>query len=76
MRQTNLQAFMETSISRVKTTLQALNLLERFSRLNIKKLGIDEKYRQLFLQFGTEIEFVKHVRQDHSPTLLAEPETK
>jgi len=59
--QTNLQAFMETSIGRVKTTLQALHLLDRFSRLNIKKLGIEEKYRQLFLQFGDDIEAVKHV---------------
>jgi len=54
---------METSIGRVKTTLQALNLLDRFSRLNIKKLGIEEKYRQLFLQFGNDIEAVKHVRE-------------
>jgi len=59
--QTNLQAFMETSIGRVKTTLQALHLLDRFSRLDIKKLGIEEKYRQLFLQFGDDIEAVKHV---------------
>jgi len=53
---------METSIGRVKTTLQALHLLDRFSRLNIKKLGVEEKYRQLFLQFGEDIEAVKHVR--------------
>jgi len=56
-----LQTFMETSIGRVRTTLQALHLLDRFSRLNIKKLGIDEKYRQLFLQFGADVEAVKHV---------------
>ena len=54
---------METSIGRVKTTLQALHLLDRFSRLNIKKLGIEEKYRQLFLQFGNDIEAVKIVRE-------------
>jgi len=60
-----LQSFMEMSIGKVKTTLQALHMLDRFSRLNIKKLGIEEKYRQLFLQFGSDIDAVKHVRFCH-----------
>ena len=76
--QTNLQTFMETSIGRVKTTLQALHLLDRFSRLNIKKLGIEEKYRQLFLQFGNDIEAVKIVREtrEQYSILLKKPEAR
>jgi len=69
---------METSIGRVKTTLQALHLLDRFSRLNIKKLGIEEKYRQLFLQFGNDIEAVKIVREtrEQYSILLKKPEAR
>jgi len=52
---------MDTSIARQKLTLNALKLLGRFEQLNIKALGIDDKYRQLFVKFRKDIENTKEV---------------
>ena len=61
--ETHLRGFMNTSFERMKSTLHALKLLERFNNLNIPSLGVDEKYQTLFKLFGNDIETIKKLYQ-------------
>ena len=59
--QSSLRLFMDTSLSRQKLTVQALILLGRFDQLKIEKLNTDDKYRQLFAKFESDVDKVKDV---------------
>eukprot|EP00111_Clytia_hemisphaerica_P005698 TCONS_00016530-protein len=52
-----LQCFMDDCFDKIPTTIQALQLLERFEKLNVPSMKetIDYKYDQLFQQFGAEV---------------------
>lgn len=56
-----LYAFMNANLAKVKTTLQAITLLERFGKLKIEKLEVEERFVSFFLQFGKDLEDIKVV---------------
>jgi len=55
---------MNSSLAKVKTTLQAITLLERFGRLKIDKLEVEERFTSFFFQFGKDLEDIKNVRMN------------
>lgn len=52
---------MNANLAKVKTTLQAITLLERFGKLKIEKLEVEERFVSFFLQFGRDLEDIKVV---------------
>ncbi|XP_056012226.1 dynein axonemal heavy chain 8-like [Ostrea edulis] len=52
----NIQNFMDTCFRKTPSTIQALQLLKRFEKLNIPHLSIQDKYKTIYLQFEQELE--------------------
>ncbi|KAL4222174.1 Dynein heavy chain 8 [Mactra antiquata] len=54
---------MNNSFKKIPSTLQALQLLEKFDKLNIPRLNIEQKYSTIFLQYGDEVEDIRKLYQ-------------
>ncbi|XP_056617792.1 dynein axonemal heavy chain 5 isoform X2 [Triplophysa dalaica] len=56
-----LKTFMDNTFDKIQNTERALNVLKKFERLGIPDLGISEKYQQILLNFGRDIEMVSRM---------------
>ncbi|XP_061631916.1 dynein axonemal heavy chain 5 [Phyllopteryx taeniolatus] len=56
-----LRNFMDCTFNEIQNTEQALDVLRRFERLGIPKLGIDEKYQHVLKSYGRDIEMVSNL---------------
>ncbi|XP_019624088.1 PREDICTED: dynein heavy chain 8, axonemal-like [Branchiostoma belcheri] len=61
----SLQVFMDSCFQKIHLASQALILLERFEKLKIPSLNIDEKYQLLLEHFCGELEDVKKLYNQH-----------
>ncbi|XP_008567303.1 PREDICTED: dynein heavy chain 5, axonemal, partial [Galeopterus variegatus] len=66
-----LQKFMDVTFENIQNTNQALSMLKKFERLNIPNLGIDEKYRLIFENYGADIDMISklYTKQKYDPPL-------
>ncbi|XP_053374157.1 dynein axonemal heavy chain 8-like [Mercenaria mercenaria] len=58
-----IEKFMNNSFKKIPSTLQALQLLEKFEKLDIPRLNIEQKYSTIFLQYGEEVEEIRKLYQ-------------
>ncbi|KAI7806102.1 putative dynein heavy chain 5 [Triplophysa rosa] len=56
-----LKTFMDNTFDKIQNTERALNVLKKFERLGIPDLGISEKYHQILLNFGRDIEMISRM---------------
>uniref|UniRef100_G1SYW3 Dynein axonemal heavy chain 5 n=1 Tax=Oryctolagus cuniculus TaxID=9986 RepID=G1SYW3_RABIT len=66
-----LQKFMDVTFEKIQNTNQALSMLKKFERLNIPNLGIDDKYRLILENYGTDIDMISklYTKQKYDPPL-------
>nr|XP_032816356.1 dynein heavy chain 5, axonemal isoform X1 [Petromyzon marinus] len=66
-----IRQFMDSSFEKVNSTERALVLLQKFEKLGIPDLGVEEKYQQAVQGFAREIEAVSraYARQKQDPPL-------
>ena len=63
---TNLNEFLEKYFNAIRNTERALNTLQRFERLQIPNLGLNEKYGQILQQYSKDLDQVAKIYQKHS----------
>uniref|UniRef100_A0A3B5MKK6 Uncharacterized protein n=1 Tax=Xiphophorus couchianus TaxID=32473 RepID=A0A3B5MKK6_9TELE len=56
-----LKSFMDSTFEKIQNTERALNVLEKFERLGIPDLGINEKYQHILQNYGRDLEMVSNV---------------
>ncbi|MEQ2240347.1 hypothetical protein ILYODFUR_013861, partial [Ilyodon furcidens] len=56
-----LRTFMENTFDEIQNTEKALNVLEKFERLGIRDLGIDERYQHILQNYGRDLEMVSSI---------------
>ena len=49
--QATIVAFMDQKFERITSTQKALKLLQKFESLNLPNLGIEDKYRRVFMHY-------------------------
>ncbi len=59
--QTLTANFMETSLARMPTTIQAVNFLVTLEPLNLKSLGIASKFESVLMKLGRDIDHISEV---------------
>ncbi|KAL2307869.1 hypothetical protein Nmel_000857, partial [Mimus melanotis] len=66
-----LRSFMDITFESILNTERALSMLQKFERLQIPNLGIDEKYQKTFQNYGHDIETVckTYTRHKKDPPL-------
>nr|XP_031360558.1 dynein heavy chain 5, axonemal-like [Lonchura striata domestica] len=64
-----LRRFMDITFESILNTERALSMLQKFERLQIPNLGIDEKYQKIFQNYGHDIESVCKTRHKKDPPL-------
>ncbi|XP_032555884.1 dynein heavy chain 5, axonemal isoform X6 [Chiroxiphia lanceolata] len=60
-----LRIFMDITLENILNTQRALSMLQKFERLQIPNLGIDEKYQKTFQKYGHDIETVCKIYSRH-----------
>ncbi|XP_027519575.1 dynein heavy chain 5, axonemal isoform X9 [Corapipo altera] len=60
-----LRIFMDITLENILNTQRALSMLQKFERLQIPNLGIDEKYQKTFQNYGHDIETVCKIYSRH-----------
>ncbi|XP_027744232.1 dynein heavy chain 5, axonemal isoform X6 [Empidonax traillii] len=60
-----LRIFMDITLENILNTERALSMLQKFERLQIPNLGIDEKYQRIFQKYGHDIETVGKIYSRH-----------
>ncbi|XP_051632386.1 dynein axonemal heavy chain 5-like, partial [Manacus candei] len=60
-----LRIFMDITLENILNTQRALSMLQKFERLQIPNLGIDEKYQKIFQNYGHDIETVCKIYSRH-----------
>ncbi|RLV98350.1 hypothetical protein DV515_00010875 [Chloebia gouldiae] len=60
-----LRRFVDITFERILNTERALSMLQKFERLQIPNLGIDEKYQKIFQNYGHDIETVCKIYTRH-----------
>ncbi|KAJ7395639.1 hypothetical protein BTVI_152782 [Pitangus sulphuratus] len=60
-----LRIFMDITLESILNTERALSMLQKFERLQIPNLGIDEKYQKIFQKYGHDIETVGKIYSRH-----------
>ncbi|XP_052240013.1 dynein axonemal heavy chain 8-like isoform X2 [Dreissena polymorpha] len=58
-----IEKFMNNSFKKIASTLQALEMVEKFEKLNIPRLNIEQKYSTIFVQYGVEVEDMRKLYQ-------------
>eukprot|EP00079_Xenopus_tropicalis_P026874 XP_012820905.1 PREDICTED: dynein heavy chain 5, axonemal [Xenopus tropicalis] len=68
---TQLKTFMDSTFERNYNTERSIIMLEKFERLKIPDLGIEEKYQKILQNYGHDIEMVSKVytKQKNEPPL-------
>eukprot|EP00105_Crassostrea_gigas_P037004 XP_019921152.1 PREDICTED: dynein heavy chain 8, axonemal [Crassostrea gigas] len=61
----NIQNFMDVCFQKTPSAFQALQLLNRFEKLNIPRLNVQHKYKAILLQFEQELEDIKKLYTKH-----------
>ncbi|XP_034144998.1 dynein heavy chain 5, axonemal isoform X2 [Esox lucius] len=56
-----LKTFMDNTFDKIKNTERALNVINKFERLGIPDLGIDEKYQRILQNYGKDLEMVSRI---------------
>ncbi|XP_041649230.1 dynein heavy chain 5, axonemal [Cheilinus undulatus] len=56
-----LKGFMDSTFETIQNTERALNVLQKFERLGIPDLGIDETYQRILQNYGRDIEMVSRI---------------
>uniref|UniRef100_A0A3Q2U3D3 Dynein axonemal heavy chain 5 n=1 Tax=Fundulus heteroclitus TaxID=8078 RepID=A0A3Q2U3D3_FUNHE len=57
----HLKTFMDNTFEKIQNTERALNVLEKFMRLGIPDLGVDEKYQYILQNYGRDLEMIFNI---------------
>ncbi|RMC15911.1 hypothetical protein DUI87_08116 [Hirundo rustica rustica] len=60
-----LRSFLDITFENILNTERALSTLQKFERLQIPNLGIDEKYQKIFQNYGHDIETICKIYTRH-----------